>query len=362
MQNSGYKIYSTSKQAWDAMYRAILNAKKSIFWELYIFLDDEVGKPFFDALEQKARSGADVKLVVDAIGSFWLSKKRAESLRLAGVDLLFFSERKKKYRGWWKRLISRTHRKILIIDEKIGFIGGVNVSEEMKDWLDIQVRVEGKIVHSLLRSFAKSYLICGGDKEKVKEYLKFKHRFDSDEANLVMDEPSTSKSVVRKKYTEALLKARERVVLFSPYYFPDRKFLYALWKAKKRGVRVDLLLPLRTDIRIVTYATYAWFKLLQKYGVNIHLTKDMMHGKGVIVDDKWAMIGSSNLDQVSFYDNYEANLEIKKRSVVQNLEDIVEEWVENAKHLTLLDLEKMSLFETIKTKIAFNLYKLWNRK
>ena len=159
----------TSHEAWDAMMRAILGAKKSVFWELYIFLDDEAGKPFFDALEQKAKSGVDVKLVVDAIGSFWLSKKRTESLRLAGVDLQFFSERSKKYRGWWKRLISRTHRKILIVDEQIGFIGGVNVSQEMKEWLDIQVRVEGKIVNSLLRSFAKSYTIWR-DKQKVKQF------------------------------------------------------------------------------------------------------------------------------------------------------------------------------------------------
>ncbi|MEK7065037.1 MAG: phosphatidylserine/phosphatidylglycerophosphate/cardiolipin synthase family protein, partial [Patescibacteria group bacterium] len=356
---SNYKIYSTSHEAWDAMMRAILGAKKSVFWELYIFLDDEAGRPFFDALEQKAKSGVDIKLVVDAIGSFWLSKKRTESLRLAGVDLQFFSERSKKYRGWWKRLISRTHRKILIVDEQIGFIGGVNVSQEMKEWLDIQVRVEGKIVNSLLRSFAKSYTICGGDKQKVKQFLKFKYRLQSDEANLVIDEPDTQRSAVRKKYIDALLKAREHVVLFSPYYFPDKKFLYALWKAKKRGVRIDLLLPLRTDIRIITYAAYAWFKLLQKAGINIHLTKSMMHGKGVIVDDKWAMVGSSNLDQTSFYDNYEANLEIKKYTVVQNLKDIVNEWVENAKHLTPEDLEKIGLWEVVKTKAAFNLYKLW---
>ncbi|HOX60975.1 MAG TPA: phosphatidylserine/phosphatidylglycerophosphate/cardiolipin synthase family protein [Candidatus Magasanikbacteria bacterium] len=362
MRNSDYQIYTNSQSSWDAMYQAILDSQKSIFWELYIFLDDIEGKRFFDLLEQKSRAGLDVKLVVDAFGSFWLSHRRVESLRAAGVDILFFFERKKKYRGWWKQLISRTHRKILIVDEEIGFIGGVNVDHRMKDWLDIQVRVEGKIVHSLLRSFAKSYIICGGDKKRVKKFLKFKFRLRNDESDLILDEPHNERSVVRKKYMTALLRARERVILFSPYYFPDQKFLYALWRAKKRGVRIDLLLPLRTDVRLVTYAAYAWFKLLQKIGVNIHLTPNMMHGKGVIVDDDWAMIGSSNLDQVSFYDNYEANLEIKKSSVVKNLKNIVGEWVENAKHLTHDDLEKMGFLEVLKTKIAFGLYKLWSRK
>jgi len=362
MLNSDYEIYSTSQLAWDAMYQAIFSAQKSVYWELYIFLDDAEGGRFFDLLEQKSRAGLDVKLVVDAIGSFWLSRRRVESLHAAGVEVLFFSERKKRYRGWWKQLISRTHRKILIIDEAIGFIGGVNVDQRMKDWLDIQVRVEGKIVHSLLRSFAKSYIICGGNKKNVRKFLRFRFRVRDDEANLVIDEPSGGKSAVRKKYITALLRARERVILFSPYYFPDRKFLLALWRAKKRGVRVDLLLPLRTDVRLVTYAAYAWFKLLQKIGVNIHLTPNMMHGKGVIVDDDWAMVGSSNLDQISFYDNYEANLEIRKSSVVKNLKNIVGEWVENARHLTEMDLQKMGLGEEIKMKVAFWLYKIWNRK
>jgi cardiolipin synthase len=359
--NSNYQIYSTSKEAWDAMYQAILGAEKSIYWELYIFVDDEAGKPFFDVLEQKARAGLDVKLIVDAMGSFWLSKERIKSLKDAGVDIKIFQERKNRYRGWWRRLWSRTHRKILVIDENIGFIGGVNIAQEMQDWLDIQVRLEGKVVHSLLRAFAKSYIICGGDKKQVRHLLKYKFRILHDEAELVLDEPHEKVSVTQRRHIEALTKARERVILFSPYYFPGAKFLYALWRAKKRGVRVDLLVPFRSDIRILTYVTYAWFALLEnKYNVKIHLTKNMMHAKGVVVDDDWAMVGSSNLESTGFYDNYEVNIRFKNRQFVEKLKIKLEEWIKNAAEFDEEKWQKRSRIQRIKEWIALKLYKLWH--
>ncbi len=90
MNESKFQIYSTSQEAWDAMYQAILGAKQSIYWELYIFVDDEIGRPFFDVLEQKAKAGVEVKIIVDSLGSFWLSNERVKKLRNAGVEVWFF--------------------------------------------------------------------------------------------------------------------------------------------------------------------------------------------------------------------------------------------------------------------------------
>jgi len=361
--NSNYQIYSTSKEAWDAMYQAILGAKKSIYWELYIFVDDEAGRPFFDVLEQKASSGVDVKLLIDSLGSFWLSRKRVDSLKKAGVDVRFFSESKNFYRGWWHRLWSRTHRKILVIDEQVGFIGGVNIAKEMKDWLDIQVRLTGKVVHSLLRAFAKSYIICGGDKRQVRRLLKYRLRILHDEAELVLDEPREHVSFTQRRHIEALTKARERVILFSPYYFPGAKFLYALWCAKRRRVRVDLLVPFRSDIRILTYVTYAWFALLEnKYNVKIHLTRNMMHAKGVVVDDEWAMVGSSNLESTGFYDNYEANIKLKNPEFVKKLKLRLDEWIKSAVDFDEARWQKRGKLHKFKEWLALKLYKLWHGK
>ncbi|KKQ28247.1 MAG: Phospholipase D/Transphosphatidylase [Candidatus Magasanikbacteria bacterium GW2011_GWC2_37_14] len=360
MKTTSFKIYSSSKEAWEAMYQAISVAKKSIYWELYIFLDDEIGKPFFDLLEKKAKEGVVVRLVIDNWGNFWFSKTRAESLLKAGGELIFFNERKKRYRGWWKRFWARTHRKILIIDEEIGFLGGVNVGEEMQDWLDIQVAFQGKVVHSLLRAFAKNYIIAGGNKKNVHHLLKYDFRVLHDEAELVLDEPNSRKSFARSKYTEALMRARERVILFSPYYFPDKRFLHALWLAKKRGIRIDLLIPFRSDLRIMTLASYAWFSIMRKLGVNIHLSSKMMHGKGVIVDDDWAMIGSTNLEYTGFYDLYEANIKINEKKIVRKLKDTLEKWIEESKNITDEEWKKRGTMQKLKEWIALKLYRIWH--
>jgi len=329
-----------------------------------MFVDDEVGTPFFDILEQQAKVGVQVIVIVDSLGSFWLSRKRIKSLKSAGVDLRFFDERKKWYRGKWKQFWTRTHRKILVVDEEIGFIGGVNIGKAQRQWHDIHIRLTGNAVRSLLRAFAKNYLICGGDKATVKHLFQFRFRVQEDLKNveMVFDEGHSRVSHTRKKHSEALLKARERVILFSPYYFPDRKFLKALWTARKRGVRIDLLIPFRTDVRIATYATYGLFELLKKRGVHVHLLKTMMHGKGVIMDDEWAMVGTSNLDKTSFYDNYEANIKIHDKKFVRKLKTTVLGWMKDSTALENMSWEKRGRWHRVKEWLAAKAYWIWYRK
>lgn len=364
MRPSTYTLYSTTSEAWEAMRQAIESAKRSICWEMYIFADDDVGTSFFDALQKKAESGVDVKLLVDSLGSFGISKKRVESLKRSGVDLLFFQERKRKYRRWWKIFWTRTHRKILVVDEQVGFIGGVNIRRDMREWYDINVRIRGNAVHSLLRSFAKSYMIAGGDKQRVKHLLKYTFRVEKNIRNLefIYDDPHSKRSRTRKRYTEALLKARERVILFSPYYFPDKKFLRALYKARKRGVRVDLLIPFRSDVRIANWAAYAWFSLMQKNGVRVHLTKRMMHGKGIIVDDDWAMIGSSNIDQSSFYDLYEVNAKISDKRFVKKITRVLERWLKDSELVDGKRWKRRGRWQRCKEWVALKLYRIWHRR
>lgn len=357
-----YQIYGRTQEAMDAMYQAILAAKKSIYWEVYTFIDDAAGKPFFTVLEEKARAGVDVKIIVDSMGSSELSDSQVRSLRSAGVDIRFFQEQKKNLHSWLKRFRSRTHRKILIIDETVGFIGGVNIGNRMREWLDIHVRLDGKVVHSLLWAFAKSYIVCGGDRKLVRHLLKYRFRLLRDRAEFIFDSPDEKRSTARSRYSEALLKARERVILFSPYYFPDKKFLYALWRARKRGIRVDLLLPFRSDIRLTTFAAHAWFTLMDKLGVKLHLTDQMMHGKGVIMDDEWAMIGSSNLDQTGFYDNYEANVRLRDRKSVKKIKQILLGWIDATEEFNIEKWKERGLVQKIREKVAVFLYHIWHGK
>lgn len=362
--SSHITIYSTSKSAWDAMYEAIEAAKQSVYWELYIFVDDEAGGRFFDLLAKKAQEKIDVKLIIDGLGSFSVPRSRIEKLRAAGVDVRVFQERKHRYRGIWRAMISRTHRKVLVVDEEIGFIGGVNIQKNMSDWLDVQLRIEGKAVRSLLRTFAKMYRICGGPKEHVKHLLQQPPRSPRQNRDIefIYDDAHDKKSNTRELYTNALEQAQKNVTLFTPYYFPDKKFLQALWAARKRGVRVDLLMPWRTDVRIATYAAYAWMSLMHKLGVNVHVVDRMMHGKGVLVDDEWAMVGSSNIDPTSFYDNYEANAVVRDKKAVQELRGTLNHWMEESRRLLPEEWEKRGFLMRIQETIAYWLYRLWHRQ
>lgn len=179
---------------------------------------------------------------------------------------------------------------------------------------------------------------------------------------LVADVPDKRMSRVRRRYAMAIRQAKHRVILFTPYYFPDRHFLRAIWQARRRGVKIDLLLPLRTDVRLATYAAYAWLHLLNRYGVKIHILRDMMHGKGMIIDDDAALVGSGNLDQTSFYDNYEANVHIRDRETVGSLTAILERWIGEAESYDPVTWEKRSVIDKIKEKIAYYLLSIWHRR
>ncbi len=356
---SSYNIYDTTSEAWKGMYREIQNAKKSIYWEMYILVDEGTGIDFFELLKKKVQEGVVVKLIVDYWGSFALSNKKIEELKKAGIDIRFFSQSRNIFRGFRQWLTRRTHRKILVIDEHVGFIGGVNISKYSKDWTDIHVMLKGKVVHSLLRSFAKTYMLCGGKRKEVKYLLKYKYRVEHNDIDFIYDHSGRKHSRGRKKYIEAFRRARERVILFSPYYLPDKGLLKEMWLARKRGVKIDLLIPMRTDLKIAKYAAYAFFSLFYKRGIKIHLTNKMMHGKGVVVDDEWAMIGSSNIEPASFYHNQEANVKLSDRRVVKKLKRILDRWIDESKHFDGEDWKKRGRLHKFKEKIAMKLYEYW---
>lgn len=361
---SRYHIYSTTKEAWAGMKHAIFRATRSIYWEVYTFVDDDVGSEFFDVLVQKAKQGVDVKLIVDWWGSFSLSKKRIQSLRMAGIDIQLFHARKHKYRGLWKMLMSRTHRKILVIDETVGFIGGVNVQKSMEDWLDIHLRLEGSVVRSLLRAFAKSYLISGGKRHCVSKLLKGSVPLFSQDSlfEFVFDDAHKKRSTARAMYLSAVNKAKTHVTFFTPYYFPDKAFVRSLWNARRRGIRIDLLVPFRSDVRFASYAAYAWYTVLHAFGVQIHFVKQMMHGKGVIVDDEWAMVGSSNLNQESFYDHYEANVAFRDKHLVKSLSTIITSWRNTSDSFADIAKKPRRWTRRLKEWICLRLYCIWRRQ
>jgi len=343
-----YNFYKTSGEAWTAMYQAISVAQISIYWEIYALVDDSAGSSFVSLLCQKAREGIEVRLVIDAFGSYDLSNNALNEMRSAGVDVQIFNAFYPDWniKAWVRRVWHRTHRKILVIDEEVSFIGGVNVRADHTDWDDLHMRMTGKIIRPMLYGFAKSYLSAGGNKKEVKRLLhpKLTMGFNNlkEKVNLILHAPLNSPHVspFKKLYSQALSTAKESFNLLSPYYVPDHKFVELINKASRRGVKVNILLPWRTDIKIMQYIADSFYGISEKAGAAFYFLKKMNHGKAVSSDNRLGIVGSSNFTNRSFFYDQEAGVAFSDEKMVEELNGILDSWKQSAIPLTDLGTGK----------------------
>jgi cardiolipin synthase A/B len=321
-----YRFYTTSEKTWVAMLDSIRRADSSIYWEIHDLRDDTPQHKFFEALKEKARAGVRVKIIIDAFGSFGLKNSARRSLENAGVEVLSFSS-----------LLHRIHKKILIIDEGIAFLGGVNVGYRYRAWLDLHMRLQGRVVKKLIRSFSRSYKLCGGrDSHVLKLYRqtksqKAKKRLDIAKHWFIDHAPILKKNQALKNYyKKRITKARKRIVIVTPYFIPHKWLVGLLKDASQREVVVDVIIPERTDVGIARLANYVFAHQLQKRGVNFYLSREMIHAKVFLVDDEEGMIGSNNIDAQSFDFNSETSLVFRRKDMVGNLKRIIEGWKNGA--------------------------------
>lgn len=309
-----YKFFTNSERAWQAMFESMNEAQTSIYLEMYIFVDDMREFNFLKLLKEKAKNGIKVKIILDSFGSSDLSKGAILGLKDAGAEVFFFS-----------RFLHRTHRKILIVDEKVAFIGGVNFRQDMNKWADLVVKMEGRLVKSISRSFAKAYILCGGKEQSLitlnKEIVLYKAK-----TWLVEHFPVSNKFRLKKIYKEALREAEKNVLFISPYFIPRRWLIGAMHQAILRGVRIEILVPKVTNHYIVDRVNYFYIYKMSKLGVNFYLQPKMNHAKVLIVDEKEGMLGTNNLDFFSFEFNSEIGVFIKDEKAIQELLVIANQW------------------------------------
>lgn len=312
------------------MLEAISSARSSIFWEIYILEDDvEPDYNFFETLINKSRAGVKVKIVLDGFGSFWLSSITRKKLKEAGIEICAFN-------SWFRRI----HRKILIVDGSVAFVGGVNVAKKYKKWLDLQVRLTGKtIVAALTKSFARSYFYCGGqDKELLA--LREKSPIRKTELWLLEHFPFTGRFMLLRYYKEKIAQAREKIVIVTPYFIPHNWLVKSLSVARKRGVGVEVIMPVKTDSRFMTFANYLFAEAMSKLDIKFYLTKEMIHAKALLVDDTVGLVGSNNIDALSFDWNAEASISFEREEMVSDLKTITEIWKKDSVSLKDLNFKK----------------------
>jgi cardiolipin synthase len=302
-----------------AMLAAIQGARRRIHLETYILRTDATGRRFLAALEERARAGVTVRLLFDAFGSIGLDLTALAELTRAGGDVIAFNPLGRLYPRWLPR--RRDHRKILVVDGEVGFVGGLNIGDEYDKgaadgrdaWRDTHVRVEGPAVTDLEGVFLESWFRADGPDLPWRELLGARLPARGDErCAVVADGPSYRRRVVRDLLVAGLNAAEESARLTSPYFAPDHAVLHALLDASRRGVAVTLLLAGRSDHPILRRAARSLLPKLIAGGVRVYeYAPSMLHAKCSVVDGGWSIVGTSNLDRQSFEHSYEVNLVVE---------------------------------------------------
>ncbi len=313
-----YKFFTNSQKAWKAMFETASNAKKSIYLEMYIFQDDMKEFDFSNLLKEKGRQGLRVRLILDSLASAGLSEDAVRELEGAGVEILYQSY-----------LLHRMHRKVLVVDERIAFIGGVNLHQTSRFWNDLMVRIKGTLVRKVVRSFVKSYINAGG---KDPALLGQNSKITETKMNnwIVEHSPVKKKFSFKRIYKRYLNKAEKSIILITPYFIPKRWLSAALHQAVLRGVNVEALVPKSTDHFFVDRVNYFYIYKLSKLGIKFYLEPKMNHAKAIIIDGKEGMVGSQNLDFLSFDFNSEVGIFFKDSEAVSKLCSIAKEWQKDA--------------------------------
>src|SRR3954470_19970184 len=340
------RLFIDGDDCYDALVAAIAGARHHVHLEYYIFRDDPSGLRIVEALEEQARAGVEVRLLVDAVAE-GLGHATLHGMRNVGVDVRFFN-RVRLFRLWWRILNFRSHRKIAVIDGCIGFTGGMNVTDDHSvrargeaAWRDTHVRMVGAAVHGLQATFMQNWVFASGDDlgcdrrdrfasffpptpagEELADVMTFGHHDGSvatpsgpegsapvaqpQIAQILASGPDDDVYAIEAFYFAAITSAHERLWLTTPYFVPGEAILAAVASAAHRGVDVRLLVPHKTDSIWVDAASRTYHDELLAAGAQIYLYESpMLHAKTAIVDDALAIVGTANLDNRSFRLNFE---------------------------------------------------------
>lgn len=339
-------VHTNGPDFYEAELRAIAAAERSVNLEAYIFQKSEIAQRYVDAMTERARNGVQVNLVLDAVGSASTHESYFAELRKAGGKVGWYNDS-----SWYKlpQINHRTHRELLVVDGKVGFIGGAGIADhwykerpKKPRWRDTMVRVEGPAVPNLQATFAENWLESCGDVLTGDAYFPEPQKFDFEGAALVIDStPSAGGATRARLLFQMLLASAQRTIhITTPYFLPDHSLMNELVRAiQERGVEVTLLVPgKKSDHMLTRSSSRRAYGPLLKAGARIHEYKPaMIHAKILMIDGLWGVVGSTNFDNRSFGLNDEVNLAVRAPEFVTRLE---EDFVNDLAHSERITLER----------------------
>ncbi len=328
------------RDSFQTLFDAINSAEKLICLQFYIFKNDETGIVISELLKKKSREGVKVYVLYDHFGSIGTPRSFWKELRLAGIQI------RASYPFKWTApftYVHRDHRKLIVIDSKKAFTGGLNIANEYsgfhlrrrsRGWRDTGILVEGPIVNELYDTFEKSWTTWGGKKIVIQgthEEARGTIPENSIPALPIFVYSRKGRERMKNLLRHSIDHAQTSILLTTAYFIPSRRLIERLEEAVKRGAKVRLLVPGKSDIPAASYAGRSFFKRLLKAGIEIHTYRgDMLHAKTYLFDQCWGIVGSTNLDYQSLVYNDEGNIGIMDASFGSKLAEIFEEDLKNS--------------------------------
>ena len=320
-----------------ALVQAFAEAKQHIHLEYYIFEPDQTGTRIREALIAAAERGVQVRLLMDRLGSKNINEKFLLPMREAGISIAFFHAFLFKY-IWRPQINIRSHRKIVVIDGNIGFTGGINVTDDENEsiktdaYVDLHFKIYGEVVRWLQLAFVQDWIYAGGAFTADASYWPEPVSGDIS-AQVLAAGPDTPWEPIHRAQVFAINNAKKKVVLATPYFVPSDAALMALSSAALRGLDVILIVPEKSDSKIVTLAARSYFEDLIKSGMRIFEYPHMLHTKALLIDDDTVIVGSSNFDYRSFRLNFELSLLIEHHAIGDAMARILFEYVRQSKQV-----------------------------
>ncbi|NHF61030.1 cardiolipin synthase [Flavobacteriaceae bacterium TP-CH-4] len=352
------RVLHAGRKTFECIFDAIKEAKEFIHVQYYIFEKGELQDEFHRLFEEKIKEGVEIRLIYDSLGSMSFKGKLKKRFRRIGVDT--YPMMPLRIGSFMYTLNYRNHRKIVVIDGKVGFVGGMNVSDkyieaesELGVWEDIHLKVEGPAVASLHRIFIKDYHFASQEPPLLQpKYLPELDEIGDAVVQLNASGPDSDQPSILHQYVGMCQSAEKCLRIANPYFIPGPTLLTVIKMAALSGVQVKLLVPKKSDSFLAKYSMHANFEVLLEVGVEIFLRNDFSHSKLIILDDKLSSIGTGNFDHRSFEYNFETNALVYDQTITEDIIKVFDKECEEASRLEYEEFKKRSRLQKFKEGFA----------
>lgn len=337
-----------SAEAWEAMLRSCSLATKSIDFEQYIIGDDKIGAKIVETMIKRSKAGVKIRMLCDTVGSWqFYTSGLPWAIKKENIEIHFFNPVSPWRIDKIFSIFFRDHRKILIVDDEVGFTGGVGFRDDMKNWRDTQIEVRGPIVEEMKYTFNEMW---SHSMEKDLIVRIRKARYYTKSFNFITNAPYFRKRFLYHAFVDAIRSAKKFVYLTTPYLVPDGRLQRVLKLAKRRSVDVQIIVPKISNMPFIERAAHSNFESLLEAKIKIfeYDKNTFLHAKTAIIDDEWASVGSFNLDNLSFLYNYEANIVSTDDTFVQALKSHFLNDLKNSNQVSMEEWIKRPIINKIR--------------